>query len=43
MTNKPKWIVAIAAAVLVIAALAFTEPGHRMLNALGFATADYVK
>jgi hypothetical protein len=31
---------ALAVVVVAVACLAFTTPGHRVLNSLGFATAD---
>ena len=34
-------VIALAVAVIIAAGLlSFTAPGHRVLNALGFATAD---
>jgi hypothetical protein len=33
-------IAALAVVVVAAAFLAFTTPGHRVLNSLGFATAD---
>jgi hypothetical protein len=35
-----KIISALAVVVVAAAILAFTTPGHRVLNSLGFATAD---
>ena len=35
-----KIIAALAVVIVAAAFLAFTTPGHRVLNSLGFATAD---
>ena len=35
-----KLMTALVVVAAVVASLAYTSPGHRVLNALGFATAD---
>ena len=35
-----KIVLALVVVAAVVASLAYTSPGHRVLNSLGFATAD---